>query len=204
MFRGCQWLRLSSFSYDYWRDSYPLIVLGPSDSNAFSALLKIPFFRLCDLRNRHLMLSLLVTVGIGWSSLISSHHVTMSVDECFRLATCLHCWWSHRHFLLLADGFSCRLFCDDILVTRVFWRLHCLLAMDICLYSFVTRFLRRRCLLLCIQKVWLRIILVVEVLTSHNGGAFFWTLRRPHLVSSQSTSFARVSSSSRRVSKIAR
>ena len=111
-------MRLSSFSYDYWRDSYSLIVLGPSDSNMFSALLKIPSFRLCDLRNRHLMLSLLVTVGVGWSSLIFSLHVTMSVDNCICLETCIHSWWSRRHFLLLADGFSCRLFCDDILVDQ--------------------------------------------------------------------------------------
>ena len=61
-----------------------------------SALLEIPYFRLCDLQNHHI--------------------ITMSVDECVRLATCIHGWWSCRHFLLLADGFSCRLFCDDIMV----------------------------------------------------------------------------------------
>ena len=64
------------------------------------------------------MLSLLVTVGVGWSSLISLHHITMSMDKCIRLETCIHCWWSRRHFLLLADGFSCRLFCDDMLVDQ--------------------------------------------------------------------------------------
>ena len=60
--------------------------------------------------------SILVTVGVGWSSLISLRHITMSVDECVRLETCIHGWWSRRHFLILADGFCCRLFCDNIMV----------------------------------------------------------------------------------------
>ena len=48
-------------------------------------------------------------------------------------------------------------------------------------------------------------LLVVEVLTSPNGGAFFWLQQRLSLVFSQSTSFAHASSSSsRRVSRIAR
>ena len=64
------------------------------------------------------MLSLLVTVGVGWSSLISSRHVAMSMDEYIRLETCLHGWLSRRYFLLLGDGFSCSLFCDDILVDQ--------------------------------------------------------------------------------------
>ena len=42
----------------------------------------------------------------------------MSVDECIRLETCIHGWWSRRHFLLLADGFSGRLFYDDTLVDQ--------------------------------------------------------------------------------------
>ena len=70
--RGGQWLRLSSFSYDYWRDFYTLVVLGVSRQHSPSALLKIPSFCLCDLRDCHLMLSLLVTVGVGWSSLFFS------------------------------------------------------------------------------------------------------------------------------------
>ena len=64
--------------------------LGVIRRHASSALLKIPSFRLCDLQDRHLMLSLLVTVGIGWSLLISSRRVMMSVDDFIRLETCIH------------------------------------------------------------------------------------------------------------------
>ena len=44
-------------------------------------------------------------------------------------------------------------------------------------------------------ECFLVIFLVVEVLTSPNEGAFFWPQRYPRLVSSQSPSFARASSS---------
>ena len=64
--------------------------LGVFRWHASFALLKILSFRLCDFRDRHLMLSFLVTVGVGWSSLISSRHVMMSVDGCIRLETCIH------------------------------------------------------------------------------------------------------------------
>ena len=66
-----QQLRLSSFSYDYWRDLYPLMVLGVIRQHSSSVLLTIPF-RLCNLRDCHLLLFLLVTVGVGWSSRFSS------------------------------------------------------------------------------------------------------------------------------------
>ena len=46
-------------------------------------------------------------------------------------------------------------------------------------------------------ECFLVIFLVVEVLTSPNGGAFFWPQQYPRLVSSLSTSFALASSSSR-------
>ena len=42
----------------------------------------------------------------------------MSVDDCVHLETCIHGCWSRRLFLLLADGFSCRLFYNDILVNQ--------------------------------------------------------------------------------------
>ena len=42
----------------------------------------------------------------------------ISVDEFIHLETCIHGWWSCRLFLLLADGFSCRLLWDDILLDQ--------------------------------------------------------------------------------------
>ena len=42
----------------------------------------------------------------------------MSMDDCVRLETCIHGCWSLRLFLLFANGFSCCLFCNGILVDQ--------------------------------------------------------------------------------------
>ena len=97
----------------------------------------------------------------------------MSVNECTLLETCIRVWYCRR---LLADGFSCRLFCDDFLVAQ------CLLvpALSPCclirLSSFVICSTHRRHLLLCLWKFdcefvgssdsWLSFLLA-EVRTSH-------------------------------------
>ena len=62
-----------------------------------------------------------VSFGHCWRRLVYAvflGQVLISMAEFIRLVTCIHGWWSYRLFLLLADGFSGRLLCDDILVDQ--------------------------------------------------------------------------------------
>ena len=130
-------------------ESYSLIAFGSVDDDVSSAPLVIPSFRMRPSESAHLSVSL-VTVGVFWSLLISSRYITVSVNEYIRLETCIHGWYCRR---LLANGFSCRLFCDGILVDQSLLAPALSPCCIICLSSFVVSSTRLRHLLQLLRKV---------------------------------------------------
>ena len=97
-----------------------------------------------------------VSFGHCWRRLLFAvflSQVMISVDEFIRLVTCIRGWWNYRLFLLLADGFSCRLFCNDILVDQSLTETALSPYYGHSLVFVCRSLLHRRRLLMCVREV---------------------------------------------------